>query len=236
MSEKYMSFLNHLIEFRQKLFICLGFVVLFSVVSYYLYFPITDFLTAPLEENLYARRITEGFLTRLQVSVLAGVLFSFPVIILQLLLFVFPALKGKQKKLIIPGVILTGILFIAGIMFAYNMIIPLTVKFLKSSAFFPSGVYRQFIYRDTVKFIFQFLLAFGVAFQLPVVLLILMWAGVLKRQYLIKNFRVVVVLCFVISAFITPPDVISQVLLALPLVGLYGISILLGSALRIGGA
>jgi sec-independent protein translocase protein TatC len=234
MEEKIMPFAAHLRELRNRLLVCMFTVLVLSVLGYYLYFPIIKFLSSPFGETLYARHITEGFVTRLNVAFFTGLTLSIPVIVASVLGFVFPALDGKNRKILTAGVAAGGMLFLAGAVFAYKLILPSAIAILKSASFIPEGVARQFLFQDSVKFAFQFLLAFGAAFQLPVVLVALMAAGVVKRKTITKHFRIAVVICFIVAAVLTPPDVLSQLMLAVPLVALYGLSILAGVMFKLG--
>lgn len=228
------SFIDHLCELRSRILTCLAAIVVLAICGYYLFPRVIRFLTAPLGEDLYVLHITEAFLTRLKVAIFTGVVLALPLIVYEFVMFVLPALKKREREILLGGILGGGILFFIGVVFSYDLILPLSIKFLKSKQFFLPGFQRQLVYGDFVTFVFQFLLAFGLAFQFPVILLILMKLSILKRSTLKRNFRYVIVLCFAAAALLTPPDIISQILLALPLIGLYGLAIFLAHIFKLG--
>ena len=169
--------------------------------------------------------VAEAFFTYLKVSLIAGILFASPVIIYQLWMFVAPGLYLKEKRLLMPLIILSGFFFVAGSLFGYFFVFPTGFKFFQGYAndtirFMPSV--SQYL-----SFASKMLLAFGVVFELPIVLVGLSRIGVVTVSFLNKNRKYAILLIFIAAAILTPgPDVFSQLMMALPLMFLYEISIL----------
>jgi sec-independent protein translocase protein TatC len=231
---KVMTFWEHVYEIRNRLLIVLISVFVFSIVCYIMFPFFFNIIYTIIGEELYATGIAEGFLTRLRISILGGVFFSIPLFIFQVILFIFPALKKKEKIFILILMISTFFLFLFGIVFAYKSVLPISMQFLKSKAFFPENVSRLISYEMFIGFFFQFLIGFGICFQFPVVLIFLMKIGVLQVESLIKNFKFVIAGVFLISAIITPPDIVSQILLSVPMLILYSLCILIGKVFKLG--
>ena len=117
---------------------------------------------------------------------------------------------------------------------SYKSVLPVSIKFLTSSHFFPENVGRLLSYNDFLKFFFTFIIGFGVCFQFPIIILFLLKIGLIKMKFLTKNYKYFIIACFVLAAILTPPDVISQIFLALPMIFLYSLSIIIGKILRLG--
>lgn len=229
-----MTFWEHVYEIRNRLLVVLGSVFIFSVGSYFIFPSLFEAISSTVGEELHAFGIAEGFLTRLRISILGGVFLSIPLFIFQVILFVFPALKKKEKIFMLLLMFSTFSLFLFGIIFAYRSVLPISIQFLKSKAFFPDNVSRLISYEMFIAFFFQFLIGFGICFQFPVVLVFLMKVRILDVNALIKNFKFVFAGVFLLAAIITPPDIISQILLSVPMITLYLICILIGKIFRLG--
>lgn len=235
LKEKIMPFWSHVFEIRNRLLIVSIFVLIFSVGGYFIFPQFYKIIQNTIGEKLYATNITEGFLTRLRTSVLLGVFFSIPILLFEIVLFLVPALNKKNKIYLLIVLICSFILFMLGIHFAYQIVLPISIEFLTSSTFFPDTLNRLISYTAFTSFFFQFLIGFGLCFQFPLVLLFLMKIGVLKLSFLIKNFKYAFAAVLIISAIITPPDIISQLLLSLPMIILYILCIFVGKIFRLGG-
>lgn len=232
--EKVMTFWEHVYEIRNRLLVVLGSVFVFSVGCYFIFPFLFTAIHSIIGEELYATGIAEGFLTRLRISILGGIFLSIPILISQIILFIFPALQKKEKIFMLILMVSTFCLFLFGIIFAYQSVLPISMQFLKSKSFFPNNVSRLISYETFISFFFQFLIGFGICFQFPVVLIFLMKIGILNVNTLIKNFKFVLAGVFLISAIITPPDVVSQILLSIPMIILYSVCILIGKLFRLG--
>ena len=231
---KVMTFWEHVYEIRNRLLIVLISVLVFSIGCYIVFPLFFHIIHTIIDEQLFATQIAEGFLTRLRISILGGIFFSIPLFLFQVILFIFPALKKQEKIFILLLMLSTFSLFLFGIMFAYKSVLPISMQFLKSEAFFPENVSRLISYEMFIGFFFQFLIGFGLCFQFPVVLIFLMKIGVLQVESLIKNFKFVIAGVFLISAIITPPDIVSQILLSIPMLLLYSICIIIGKIFKLG--
>jgi sec-independent protein translocase protein TatC len=219
--------LDHLIELRRRLLWSL--LALAAAFAGCLYFarPILKFLVAPLRAAGQVRIInTEvfgGFLVEIKVAFFAALMIAFPVIANQLWQFVAPGLYRKEKRALLPFLLATPVLFIAGASMAYFIAIPVALKFLLGFQGDLGGVTQEAMpdVGNYLKFIMQFIFGFGISFLLPVLLMLLEHAGIVTYEQLKGAWRYAVVAAFAIAAVLTPPDVGSQLLLAVPLVGLY---------------
>lgn len=233
--ERAMPFWNHLLELRNRLLVILAFVLLFSILGYLIFPYLYDGVSVLLRENLYAVNVTEGFSMRISIALFVGVVLSLPVLTFEAVLFLLPALKRSEKATLISLLGASLLLFVGGMAFAFKSVLPVGLAFLRTDEFFPAGLYRMMSYRSFFSFVSQFMLGFGICFQFPVVLIFLMKLGILKVSGLIKSFKYVLVLILVVSAVLTPSsDVVSQVMLAVPMTVLYAICIVAAKAFRIG--
>ncbi|EAK9940398.1 twin-arginine translocase subunit TatC [Campylobacter lari] len=222
----------HLVELRKRLFISVACVVVMFFICFSFNNYIIDILKAPVEAALpeISRQMTfvelqEPLFTAMKVSFFTAFLISLPVIFWQFWKFVAPGLYDNEKKLVVPFVSFASIMFALGALFCYYIVIPLAFKFLidfgvQTQDFKPLisiGLY--------VGFFTKLVIAFGLAFEMPVITFFFAKLGLIDDAFLKKHFRVSVLVIFVFSAMMTPPDVISQFLMAVPLCGLYGISI-----------
>lgn len=231
---KIMPFWDHVYELRNRLLVVIGSMIPFSVAGYYLFPFFVGVLQRIIGEDLYATNIAEGFVARMKLSILFGAFLSLPILIIELLLFIFPALTKRQKVQLVVTLSITFGLFLAGVVFAFEEVLPISISFLKSETFFPSNVNRLVSYTAFIQFVFQFLLGFGIFFQFPVVLVALMKLGILEPEFLVRNVKIFVPVIFMISAILTPPDVVSQIMLATPTTILYLVCILIGKVFHLG--
>ena len=224
-----MPFWDHVSELRRRVFVVLGAVALGAGAGYVLFPYFFDVVVGVIGEELYVTAITEGFLTRLRISVLIGVFVSLPVALFEVVLFVFPALVRRERMVLLLALAATFALFVLGVAYAYRSVLPISIAFLKSREFFPEDLNRIISYSQFVTFFFQFLIGFGLCFQFPVVLLVLMKLDVFTVTALRRFFKYFAALAFALAAIITPPDVVSQILLAVPLLLLYGLCLVIGA-------
>ncbi|MBU0925977.1 twin-arginine translocase subunit TatC [bacterium] len=219
----------HIADLRKRLVIsCLTVGVMFFV-CFSFYEPILNWMMVPVEavlpknSQMVAVEIQETFFTALKVAFFAGFIVSLPVIFWQLWLFLAPGLYDHEKKLVIPFVFFATLMFLIGASFAYYIVVPVGFEFLINFGstvvtILPSiGKY--------VGFFTKLLIGFGIAFELPVITFFLAKIGLVDDRMLKDFFRYAIILIFVVSALLTPPDVISQLLMAAPLTLLYGVSI-----------
>lgn len=229
-----MTFEKHVKILRRSIFIDIVGFVMFSVVGYFLFPWVYDALVKYLQESLYTTQIQEAFLTRLKISLFTGLLLDVPLIATTIVSYAFPALLKKEKVVILIVSIAGLALFVTGIGFSLSFVIPVSLDFLKSEVFFPESLHRIISYGAYFKFFARLLVAFGIAFQFPIITILLMAFGVLKVATLQRYFKYFFAAIFLASAIITPPDIVSQILLSVPLVLLYAISIGIGKVFHLG--
>ncbi len=224
--------LEHLIELRRRLLYCVAALLLTFIACFYFSKPIYGFLVHPLavagQDKLIFTQIFGAFFVQLKVAFFSAMMLSFPVIATQLWQFVAPGLYRQEKKALLPFLLATPILFLAGAALAYWVAIPTALHFLLGyQGDLGSGV-TQIALPDAEKyldFVMQFLFAFGITFLLPVLLMLLERAGIVSYEQLKSAWRYAVVAAFAIAAVLTPPDIGSQFLLAVPLIALYFLSL-----------
>jgi len=224
--------LDHLIELRRRLL--WSFAALAVAFGICLYFarPIFAFLVQPLiaagQNQLIFTAVFEAFFVEIKVAFFAALMIAFPILASQIWLFVAPGLYRNEKKAFLPFLILTPFLFAAGAALAYYVAMPLALHYLLGFEGNIGGIQQTALpgVGNYLDFSTRFIFGFGVAFLLPVLLMLLERAGIVTRNQLKRGRRYAIVVAFVIAAVLTPPDVISQLLLAIPLVVLYEISLI----------
>ncbi len=175
--------------------------------------------------SITTHQVGGAFFVALKVSFFAGLFFALPVILWQLWLFIAPGLYDNEKKMVVPFVVGGSVMFTIGVLFAYYVVTPFGFQFLIT---FGSFLYTPLInIEDYVGFFTKILLGFGIAFELPVVAYFLGLIGLITDQTLIRFFRYAIVMIFILAALLTPPDVLTQTLMAAPLILLYGASIVI---------
>ena len=222
----------HLLELRNRLLrVFLVVLVVFAVLfpfseSLYLYIsePLRDFL--PSTSTMIATEITSPFLTPFKLALVSAMFLSMPYILYQLWAFVAPALYKQEKKIALPLFCASVILFYTGMAFAYYLVFPLVFLFFTSVA--PEGISVMPDIRAYLDFVLKLFMAFGLSFQIPIAVVILSWLGTVNPDKLAKKRPYVFVLCFVVGMLLTPPDIISQALLAIPMWLLFEVGILFG--------
>jgi sec-independent protein translocase protein TatC len=238
-----MTFLDHLRELRRRIIVSMIAILCAAIASYIFFDSIVAFLFQPFreiealsirDEILFINTIFEGFLVRLKVAILAGIVFSLPVHVFNLIRFVLPGLTIKERKVVLVALIVSFCLIVLSFYYGYFNIIPISIGFLSSSGFIPQDVGLLLNYGKNIFVIFQFLMITVILFQLPIVLEILMIMNVLSRKALLKASRFVIVGIFVLAAIVTPPDFISQISLAVPLIGLFFLTILVARIFNFG--
>ena len=219
----------HIADLRKRLTISTITVVVMFFFFFSFYEPILEWMMAPVKHalpagtSMIAVEIQETFFTAMKVAFFGGFIISLPVIFWQLWLFLAPGLYDHEKKLVVPFVFFATLMFLLGASFAYYIVVPVGFDFL--IAFGNSVVSVLPSIGKYVGFFTKLLIGFGIAFELPVITFFLAKIGLVNDQMLKDFFRYAVVLIFIVAAVLTPPDVISQVLMAAPLLILYGVSI-----------
>ena len=230
--ERKAPLLDHLIELRRRLLWCAASLAVAFFICLYFARPIFAILVQPLlaagQGKLIYTDIFEAFFVEVKVAFFAALMISFPVLATQIWRFVAPGMYLKEKKAFLPFLLMTPFFFAAGASFAYFLAMPWALHFLLSYQGNVGGVTQEALpgVGNYLSFTMRFLFGFGVAFLLPVLLMILERAGIVTREQLARSRRYAVVGAAAVSAVLTPPDVVSMLLLLVPLYGLYEFAIL----------
>ena len=223
-------FTSHLEELRKRLITSFVAIGVGAAVSFAFKEWLFGILVRPLVrvmeegDTLIFTGLPEAFFTYLKVALLAGILVSSPIILYQFWMFVAPGLYNKERRMMIPIVLLSSFFFIGGALFGYFVVFPWGFKFFLG---FATETIRPLpSMKEYFAFSAKLLLAFGLVFELPLVLTFLAKLGIVSVEFLKKNRKYALLLFFVGSAILTPPDVVTQVMMALPLMVLYEISII----------
>lgn len=226
-----MGLLEHLAELRRCLLISalailVGATVAYSYSSWLFELLARPFKTAFPDALLIGTGPAEAFMIRIKVSAFAGVVMAMPVMLMQLWRFISPGLYAHERKLAVPFVLVSSALFGAGVCFCYQILLPVAFQFF-SEQYVEIGISPTIRISEHLSMMVTCLVSLGVTFETPVVAFVLGRLGVISHTTLISGFRYAVVGIFIVAAIATPPDVISQFLLAGPLLLLYAISILI---------
>ena len=236
---KQSSFIDHLTELRSRLVKSIIYLFIFFVICYFFAEDIYSFLVAPyadaVKDDETNRRMIftalhETFITYLKVAFFASMFVASPIILTQIWKFVAPGLYKNEKKALLPYLFATPILFLIGGMLVYYLVMPLAIKFFLSfetSANISSlPIQLEAKVNEYLSLIMRLIFAFGLSFQLPVLLSLLARVGFIDSDYLRKRRKYVIVIIFAVAAILTPPDPITQIGLGIPLLILYELSIL----------
>ena len=233
------TFVDHLSELRSRLIKSLVYIFIFFIISYTFAEQIYSFLVQPyadavknsdLNRRLIFTALHETFITYLKVSFFAAIFIGSPFILTQVWKFIAPGLYKNEKKALLPYLIATPVLFLLGGMLVYYLVMPLAIKFFLSFETAPQigslPIQLEAKVNEYLSLIMRLIFAFGISFQLPVVLSLLARVGFVDSVYLKKRRRYVIVIIFAVAALLTPPDPITQIGLGIPLLILYELSIL----------
>ena len=227
---------SHLIELRQRLMVSVGAILVGFLFCYNFSELIYGFMVSPLREIIgpETRMIYTGlhkaFFTYLKVSFFSGLFLAVPVILTQMWLFIAPGLYEHEKKSFLPFLVVTPLLFFIGGAFAYKLVFPLAFKFFLS--FTSSQIEALLTVDEYLSLVIKLIFAFGLAFELPVALLLMIRVGITTTATLAAKRKYAVVVAFVAAALLTPPDAFTQVLLAIPILFMYEVSIILGRTIE----
>ena len=238
-NEKKSSFVEHLTELRSRLVKSIVYLFAFFIICYFFAENIYSFLVAPyadavkddgLNRRMIFTALHETFITYLKVAFFAAMFVASPIILTQIWKFVAPGLYKNEKKALLPYLIATPTLFLFGGMLVYYLIMPLAIKFFLT---FETSVQMTNLpiqleakVNEYLSLIMRLIFAFGISFQLPVLLSLLARVGFIDSEYLKKRRKYVIVIIFAVAAILTPPDPITQIGLGIPLLILYELSIL----------
>lgn len=224
--------LDHLIELRRRLLLSMAALLLAFCVCFYFAEPIFGFLVRPLiaagQRQIYYTALFEAFFVQIKVAFFSAVMVAFPIIASQVWMFVAPGLYRKERNALLPFLFATPVLFVAGASMAYFIAVPAALHFLLSYQGDVGGVHQEALpsVDNYLSFVMQFLFGFGVAFLLPVLLMLLERSGIVTRQQLVGARRYAFIGCFAIALVLAPPDAGSMIMLAVPLVMLYELALI----------
>ncbi len=232
-----MKYLSHLKELRNRILLSFLFLIICFIFFFYNASYVGEFLSKPLfailegtdRKRMIFTGLPEVFLSNLKISLFASFMITFPFIIIQFVLFISPAMYKKEKSFFFPIIFLIPLLFILGVIFAYYLLIPIIWSFFVSfENFFQSGLNLELEsrYSEYMKLILYLLLASGISFELPILLIILTKLKILNIKILKNNRKYFFIGILVFSAIFTPPDIISQLGIAIPLIIFYELSLI----------
>ena len=233
------SFIGHLTELRSRLVKSIIYLFIFFIICYFFAEDIYSFLVVPYAEavkddgvnrRLIFTALHETFITYLKVAFFTAIFVSSPIILTQIWKFIAPGLYKNEKRALLPYLIATPTLFLLGGMLVYYLVMPLAIKFFLTfeTSAQVSGLPIQLEAKvnEYLSLIMRLIFAFGISFQLPVLLSLLARVGFIDSEYLKKRRKYVIVIIFIAAAILTPPDPITQIGLGIPLLILYELSIL----------
>jgi len=226
------TLISHLLELRNRLVKAFAAVLILAVPCLWFANELFTFVAQPLMQKLpagasmIATNVVTPFLTPIKLAIYVAIFIAMPVILYQLWSFVAPGLYRHEKRFALPLLLSSILLFYGGIAFAYYLVFPYIFGYFVSTA--PEGVLMMTDINEYLDFVVLLSFAFGIAFEVPVATVLLVLTGLVKIETLKKNRGYVLIGIFVVAAFLTPPDAISQVTMALPMYLLYEVGILMG--------
>lgn len=225
-NDKNLTIEGHLVELRKRVMIAFSALIIATIVGYNFSERIaTDIVSrAPDMEFIYIAP-SELMLSYIRIALFCGAVLSAPIIISQIWLFISPGLTKKESRQVKVSFFLGGGFFILGVLFAYEMVLPVLFKFF--AEFQTEDIKATISFGNYLNFVIRIVLSFGLVFELPIIMFVLSRFGLISTEFFVKNRKYMILVIFVVAAVLTPPDVVSQTMLALPMLVLYEIGILL---------
>lgn len=231
-TEKNLTVSGHLKELRNRIITCIVCLVVFMLAGIYFAPQIVELLTDIGKSYGYTYVYLspqELLLQYFAVALLMAVILSLPVILYQIWAFVQPGLRSNENSLFLAAMFFGLACFAVGVLFAYKIMLPFMLHFLIDLSK-DTDIHAAVSVQNYIGFLLTIFMIFGIVFELPVVSVLLTKMGLLKARWMRKSRRVIIVVMFLVAAFITPPDIVSQIMVAIPMIGLFELSILLCSA------
>lgn len=230
-----MTFLDHLEELRQRLFRIIFGLVITTIIGFVISDYVIDFMLIPATRmdpplSLQVLEVPGMFMIKLEVSILTGVVLAIPVIVYQLWGFIEPGLYPHEKKYFTHVMIAITSLFLIGIAFAYFLVVPFAIRFLTGLG--PAFIQFNISITAYFSFVIRLCLLFGFIFELPFIFFILSVIGLVGSAFLVRYRRHAIVIIFLVAGILTPPDIFTQVMMAVPLILLYEVSIIIVKAVE----
>ena len=235
-NDQHMPLVSHLTELRTRLLRCVAAIFIIFAGLFAFTQQIYTFVSTPLREYLpvgatmIATDVSSPFLTPLKLTMMVSLFLAIPVILHQIWGFIAPGLYKHEKRIAVPLLTSSVLLFYAGMAFAYFLVLPLMYHFLIGAA--PEGVTPMTDINSYLDSVLTLFFAFGVAFEIPVAVVLLIWIGIVDVAYLQKIRPYVIIGCFVVGMVLTPPDPLSQTLLAVPMWLLFEVGLFFGRLIR----
>ncbi|MCY1057991.1 twin-arginine translocase subunit TatC [Nannocystis sp. SCPEA4] len=235
-----MSFWDHLSELRNRLVKAFLGLVVACILAFIYATELREFLAAPLhtawaaagmqgKPELQVLAMMDAFMTDMRVAVAAGIFLAAPIGFYQFWMFIAPGLYAREKRYVVPFVATSVLMFLAGAAFCYKVVLPWTIQWLLSYTQSTSGAETTVAYHltlnDYIRDATKILVAFGAVFEFPLLIAFLSFAGVLDHRALLRFWKISVIAIFVIAAVLTPPEPVSQLMMAFPMVGLFFLSV-----------
>ncbi|MGB1190376.1 MAG: twin-arginine translocase subunit TatC [Pseudomonadales bacterium] len=223
--------IEHLIELRSRLLKCVGFVMVIFLPLFLFANDIYTYISAPLraflptDATMIATEVASPFLTPFKLTLVLSIFAAIPFILHQVWAFIAPGLYSNEKKMAGPLLVSSVVLFYVGMAFAYFIVFPLIFAFFTGVA--PEGVTIMTDINRYLDFVLKLFFAFGIAFEIPIAAMLLVWSGATTTTQLKSKRPYVIVGCFIVGMLLTPPDVVSQILLAVPMWLLFEAGILM---------
>lgn len=223
-----LGILEHLGELRRRIVVSFIAIIVCSIISYRYIDKIVEIITKPAGklEFIYLSP-PELFLAYIKISLILGLIISSPIVLSQIWGFVKPGLKEKERKYVILAMFMGTVFLIMGVVFAYYIIIPMTIQFFIGVSV--DKITPSFSFANYITFVSSLLLSFGIVFELPLLIILLTQLGLVAPSTFKKYRKFVILAIFIIAAMLTPPDVVSQVLMGIPMVLLYEFSIIVST-------
>ena len=235
-TEQGQPLVEHLIELRSRILRSLGAVVLIFLPLFFFANEFYVLLSEPLRvylpegATMIATEVASPFLTPFKLTLVLAIFIAIPYILHQIWAFIAPGLYANEKRMAIPLLVTSVLLFYLGVLFAFFVVFPLVFSFFTSVA--PEGVTVMTDINRYLDFVLKLFFAFGIAFEIPIAAMLMIWSGVTTVDNLRRKRPYVIVGCFVVGMLLTPPDIISQLLLAFPMWVLFEAGILLSTLIK----
>lgn len=223
MEEMGQTLIEHLTELRRRLIVSLIAVAVLAGAAFFFSEQIINLLTIPAGDLVFLSP-TEAFYTHIKVSLFTGLLIAMPVVLFQVWQFLLPALEQNEKKVLHIIVPVSLVLFIGGVVFCFFVVVPLGMRFLLG--FSGPGLQAMLTLNNYISFLLSLLIPFGILFQMPLLQVFLVRFGVVSVARLQRSRKYIYFLIFIVGAILTPPDLVSQVLLAFPIIILFEVGLL----------
>ncbi len=223
-----LTIVEHLTELRNRIITMVVVFIVAVLVSYnFSEILVKDMITLVPDLNLVFISPAELLMSYIKIAVVMGLTVSAPFLILQIWLYISPGLEKKERRTIVAALMFGAIFFVIGAVFAYVMVLPLMIKFFVG--FKIEGIMEMISFASYLALVLNTVITFGLIFEMPSIMMILTRLGIVKVSFLKKNRKYMILAIFIVAAVLTPPDVISQTLLALPMLLLFEIGIILSS-------